>query len=112
MKKLLEKLSTMFLAEDGKNLSSQRVIAITISVVWTIVISVMWIIMSLQTGGLVALDESIVQLYIGSLSVIWGAKVASSVFAEAKIAVKTSNVDKKSDNNSSEEVKLPKNVDE
>lgn len=110
MKKLLEKLSTMFLAEDGKNMSSQRVIAVTVSVVWTLVISVMWIIMSLQTGGLVALDASIVQLYIGSLSVIWGAKVASSVFAEAKIAVKTDSAKKSSEK--TDEVKPPKNVDE
>jgi len=108
---ILTKLSTMFLAEDGKNLSSQRVIAVTVSVVWTLVISVMWIIMSIQTGGLAALDASIVQLYIGSLSVIWGAKVASSVFAEAKIAVKTDTSTKKAAV-SNDEVKPPKNVDE
>lgn len=116
MSKLLEKISTMFLAEDGKNLSSQRVIAVIVSVVWTLVISIMWIVMSIQTGGLAALDTSIVQLYIGALSVIWGAKVASSVFAEAKIAVKTdkdaSNNTKKTNVQSSDEVKPPKNTDE
>ena len=73
---------SMFYSEDNKTWSSQRVIAVGASVVWTLAICFVWVALSFKKGEIQAINDSITLIYSSVLGIVLGTKVINSIFAE------------------------------
>jgi uncharacterized membrane protein SpoIIM required for sporulation len=80
----MNKLLSVFMSEDGKNLSSQRFIAVIVCLLWSFVISIGWLVLTIKTGSMVIIPDSLIGISSSSMGIALGAKVLNSVLSETK----------------------------
>lgn len=82
---------SMFYSDDGKSWSSQRVVAVIVSALWTIAICWVWVFISIKKGEIQPISDSITLIYSSVLGIVLGAKVVNSIFAEKSVTEKSVN---------------------
>ena len=73
----MNNLFSMFKEESGK-WSSQRVVSVSVTAFWTLLIGIVWVVSSLKTNVLQSIPDSVIMLYTGISGIALGAKVLGS----------------------------------